>query len=136
MFQSVQAIKRGTASHSGEISMAPLIDMVFILLIFFLVTTSFVSDTGIEVERATAATAVPLSSDAMRVSITASGGIYLEGQLVELNMLQGKIQGFLSQHPNGSIVVIPDKNTVSGRLVEVMDIAKIVGTRDIAVATE
>ena len=110
MFQSVQAIKRGAASHSGEISMAPLIDMVFILLIFFLVTTSFVSDTGIEVERATAATAVPLSSDAMRVSITASGGIYLEGQLVELNMLQGKIQGFLSQHPNGSIVVIPDKN--------------------------
>lgn len=136
MFQSIQAKRNDHGTQSVEISMAPLIDMVFILLIFFLVTTSFVSDSGIEIERATAATAMPLSPEAMRITITSSGDIYLKGTHVQLNMLEGELHNFLSRRPNGSIVVIPDKRSPSGRLVNVMDIANVAGAQDISVATE
>lgn len=136
MFQSIQTRINDHGEQSNEISMAPLIDMVFILLIFFLVTTSFVSDSGIEIERAAAATATPLSPEALRISITASGDIYLKDKPVPLDILEGELHGFLSRRPNGSVVVIPDKHSPSGQLVKVMDIAKITGVQDIAVATE
>ena len=136
MFQSIQAKRNSGEAGSSEISMAPLIDMVFILLIFFLVTTSFVSDSGIEIERAAAVTAGPLSPDALRISIASSGDIYIKGASLPLHMLEGELHGFLSRRPNGVVVVIPDKRTPSGALVEVMDIAKVAGAQDIAVATE
>ena len=136
MFQSVQVHKRGNATASTEVSIAPLIDMVFILLIFFLVTTTFVKDTGIQVERPAAAAVTLLQSDAMRVSITASGAIYIEGEPVQPPLLRERIHSFVTRHSNSSIIIIPDERSASGRLVEVMDIAKLAGAQDIAVATE
>jgi biopolymer transport protein ExbD len=115
--------------------MAPLIDMVFILLIFFLVTTSFVRETGVEVDRPQAAAGQPIDSQSMRISIAASGAVYTEGERVELPVLAEKVRQFLVRERNPSVVIIPDTNVSAGRLVEVMDVAKLAGVKNVAVAT-
>ena len=134
MFDSIQPRRNHASAMAVDI--APLIDVVFILLIFFLVTTTFVRDTGIEVERPEAAYAEALESTAMRISIAPSGAVYTEGRAVTLDELRQSVRAFLAAEPNGAVVVIPDRQLPAGRLIEVMDTAKGAGARDIAVATE
>ena len=132
MFQSIQ--KKGMASNELTIDIAPLIDIVFILLIFFMVTTTFIKDTGIQVEKPQASSVVLQDTTSLRVSITASGNIYCQGGETSLNGLTEITKTFLQEHPTGSCVVIPDIALNAGRLVEVMDIVKLAGIGDIAIS--
>lgn len=133
MFQSMQ--QRGKGESLVAIDIAPLIDVVFILLLFFLVTASFVRETGVDVQRPQASTGAALSPDAMRLSITESGAVYTEGQRVELPELQLRVRSFLSSTPGGPVIVIPDVRVPSGRLIEVMDAARAAGAVHVAIAT-
>lgn len=133
MFDSVQ--QRRSNGHAMAVDIAPLIDVVFILLIFFLVTTTFVRDTGIEVQRPEAAHAEALESAAMRISVAPSGAVYTEGRQVSLEQLRQDVRAFLAAEPGGAVIIIPDEQLASGRLVAVMDATKAAGARDIAVAT-
>ncbi len=133
MFQSVQ--RRGNGVSAPQVNLAPLMDMVFILLIFFIVTTTFVKETGIRVDRPQTTTSEALDSKSMRISITRSGAVYTEGRRVELPALRERIQHFLSKDKSASVILIPDQATPAGRLVEVMDTAKLAGVRELAVAT-
>lgn len=133
MFQSIQ--QRGNDRHAVAIDIAPLIDVVFILLLFFLVTATFVRDTGVDVQRPQASTATTLSAEAMRISIAPSGSAYTEGQRVELPDLERRVRAFVSRQPGAAIIVIPDVQVPSGRLIEVMDAARRAGATDVAVAT-
>ena len=133
MFQSVQ--RRGNGVSAPQVNLAPLMDMVFILLIFFIVTTTFVKETGIRVDRPQTATSEALDSKSMRISITSSGAVYTEGRRLELPALRERIQRFLSRDRSASVILIPDQTTSAGRLVEVMDAAKLAGARQLAVAT-
>jgi biopolymer transport protein ExbD len=118
------------------VDIAPLIDIVFILLIFFLVTTTFVKQTGIEVERPRASHAEALTPRSLRISIAPGGAIYTEGQQVSLRQLRQRVGRFLETEAEGSVIVLPDRRVPSGRLVEVMDAAKAAGAQDVAVAAE
>ncbi|MDX1683242.1 MAG: biopolymer transporter ExbD [Phycisphaeraceae bacterium] len=134
MFTSVQDRMRDDR-QVALVDIAPLIDIVFILLIFFLVTTTFVRDTGLEVNRPEAAAAVNVEPESFRVSIAASGAIHTGGQEVDLGQLQRAIRDFVTREQEHAVLVIPDKDVPAGRLVQVMDAAKLGGARDIAVAT-
>ena len=133
MFQSIQ--RRGNGISAPQVNLAPLMDMVFILLIFFIVTTTFVKETGIRVDRPQAAASQSLDSNSMRISITKTGAVYTEGRRVELPALRERIRRFLSKDRTASVILIPDQTTSAGRLVEVMDVAKLAGVRQLAVAT-
>lgn len=135
MFPSIRQQSNTRNGGPAAINMAPLIDMVFILLIFFLVTTTFVQDTGIEVTRPEAAYAQALEAESLRISIAASGAIYAEGRELDLAALREQVRRFIDTHEGGSVVVIPDEALASGRLVEVMDDVKRGGAEDIAIAT-
>ncbi len=134
MFKSVQS--RDPNSSSTMVDIAPLIDIVFILLIFFLVTATFVKDTGVNVDRPQASVTRALESTAMRVSVTAAGNIYTDGNRVSLEQLRGKVRSFVGRDADASVVVIPDGDLPSKRLIEVMDAARLGGAKDVAVATE
>jgi biopolymer transport protein ExbD len=115
--------------------MAPLIDTVFILLIFFLVTTSFVRETGLEVARPTSVTASPLDRSSLLVGISATGAVYFEGSPVELVSLRSLLKQRLHEQPERTVVLVVDREAASGRLVAVMDECKLAGADRLAVAT-
>lgn len=133
MFKSVQT--RGEKASGAMVDIAPLIDIVFILLIFFLVTTTFVRDTGVEVTRPQATATKSLESNSLRVSVTSNGHLYTDGHRVSLEEFRTKVSAFVARERERTVVVIPDGDLPSKRLVEVMDAARLGGAKDIAVAT-
>jgi biopolymer transport protein ExbD len=114
--------------------MASLIDMMFILLIFLLVTTSFVRETGVEVSRPTAVTAVPQEKSSLLVGVTASGAVYFEGNPVDLISLRSMLKQRLYERGDRTVVLVVDRDAPSGRLVEVMDECMLAGADKVAVA--
>lgn len=132
MFRSVRTRDRSSAP---TLDIAPLIDVVFILLIFFLVTTTFVRDTGVNVNRPEATVTTSLESASLRVSITSAGDCYTEGSRISLEQLRSKISARVGRDKDLAVVVIPDADVPSGRLIEVMDTARLAGARDVVVAT-
>ena len=133
MFQSVQ--RRSSSLSAITLDIAPLIDVVFILLIFFLVSTSFLRDTGIDVSRPEATNSRSLESSSLRIAIAESGQAYADGRPVELDEGRQLVGEFLGQKSDGTVILIPDSELRSGRLVEVMDAAKGAGAHDVAIAT-
>ncbi|MEM6673306.1 MAG: biopolymer transporter ExbD [Planctomycetota bacterium] len=128
MFQSSQRSRR--APEEAAVDLAPLIDVVFILLIFFLVTATFDPDLGVDVERPSAASSSESAPDAIRVVIAPSGATYLDSRPVTIEQVASRVAR--SQVP---VVVVPDRSVPSGRLIEVMDAVRLAGASDVTVAT-
>lgn len=127
---------RRRPDHSAGIDISPLIDMVFILLIFFMVTTTFVKDMQIDIERPGAATARPSSTKALRVNIDSGANIYVDGNPVRPWMVQSRVRDFLASSGGGPVLVITDRRVPAERLIEVVDQCRLGGATDVGVATE
>jgi len=133
MFDSMQ--RQAGADQNVSLDMTPLIDVVFILLLFFLVTTTFVKDIGIDVNRPSASLGKTLDSESVRVGIAASGGIYIDGQRHDLAGVREAVATALSRNADVGVVVVPDERVPAGRLIGVMDTVKVAGATNVAVAT-
>ncbi|MBN2809283.1 MAG: biopolymer transporter ExbD [Deltaproteobacteria bacterium] len=120
----------------AQVDMAPMLDMVFILLIFFLVTTSFVRESGVEVQRPAALTAEETRQSGLRLGINAAGQIFVDGQKIDLRSLRAVSERFLAQNPEGSIVVVADEKVTTGLMVKVLDQCRLAGAQRLAVAAE
>ena len=118
-----------------DINISPLIDMVFILLIFFMVSTTFVKDMKLDLNRPAAATATSASTKAIRLYIDNAGDIYLDGEPVRVWVIQSRIRDLLAGSTGKSVLVITDDGVPAGRLVEVVDQARLAGANDVGVAT-
>lgn len=127
--------KRET-EQEGQIDMSPLIDMVFILLIFFMVTTTFVKDMKLDLERPSAASSVAASSKATRVFIDKLGDVYVDNQPVRIYSLQSKLREMLRVSTDKSILVVTDENVAAKLVLEVIDQCKLSGATDVGVATD
>jgi len=128
--------RRKRGESQSDIDISPLIDMVFILLIFFMVSTTFVKDMQIELERPGAASATRASSKALRVNIDASSNIFVDGKPVRPWMVQSRVREMLDGAQAKSILVITDRRVPSEKLVEVVDQCRLAGASDVGVATE
>ena len=122
--------------HEPEINMAPLIDLVFILLIFFLVTTSFVRETGVKVDRPQASTAQAQKKRSLMVAIDSKGQIFIDNRRVGLNSVRGLVERFLTEEKDGGVVLVADRRSVTGRIIEVLDQCRLAGAADVALAAE
>lgn len=130
-------MRRGKrAEEVGSIDISPLIDMVFILLIFFMVSTTFVKDMKIDIERPGAASAQRASSKALRVNIDSSSNVYIDGTPVRPWMVQSRVREFLESGGSKQVLVITDRRVPAERLVEVVDQCRLAGATDVGVATE
>jgi biopolymer transport protein ExbD len=124
--------------REGEagIDISPLIDMVFILLIFFMVSTTFVKDMDLDIQRPKASTATVASTKAIRIFIAQDGNTYMDGQPVRVWMIQSRVRDMLSSGSSDSVLVVTDGSVASRRLIEVVDQARLAGATDVGVATE
>lgn len=117
------------------IDISPLIDMVFILLIFFMVSTTFVKDMKIDLDRPSAGSSDTASTKAIRVYIDKAGEVFLNGEPVRVWVLQSRLRDLLKTSTNKSLLVVTDELVPSARLVEVVDQGRLAGAQDVGVAT-
>lgn len=116
------------------IDMSPLMDCVFILLIFFIVTTTFVEETGVEVDKPEAASAAQLEKTSIMIAITAEGSIVYGGRDIGLGGVRALVKR-MTQAEMVPVIVQADKAAPSGLMVRVIDEAKLGGAETISIAT-
>jgi len=126
---------REKQDDSQEVDISPLIDMVFILLIFFMVTTTFVKDMNLEINRPSASSASPASSKALRVYVDKAGDVYIDEQPVKIWVVQSIMRDALKYNTEKSVLVVIDEGVEAGKLVNVVDQIKLAGAKDVGVAT-
>ena len=121
--------------ESDDINISPLIDMVFILLIFFVVTTSFSRETGVEINKPKAATSKSLSQENIMIAVTSEGTIHILEKQVDLNQLTIILKRLVSENPERQAVLMVDRNAKSGEAVDVIDMCNIAGVKKVNIAT-
>jgi biopolymer transport protein ExbD len=120
----------------ADVDISPLIDMVFILLIFFMVSTTFVKDLEIDLDRPSASSAEKASTKAIRVHVDRNGSIYFEGLPVKPWMVQRHVRDSLKSGADRPVLIITDGQVAADKLIEVVDQCRLAGASDIGVATE
>lgn len=128
--------RRRNEASVQDIDISPLIDMVFILLIFFMVSTTFVKDMKLEIDRPQASSESQASTKAIRVYIDQTGDVYLDNQPIRIWVLQSRVRDLLKASTQKSVLVITDTGVPAGKLVEVVDQARLAGATDVGVATQ
>jgi biopolymer transport protein ExbD len=120
----------------AEINVAPLMDMVFILLIFFVVTSTFTRDTGVPVERPRAATSETLAAQNFMVTLSAEGKLFVQGRETSLEVMRSLLREELTRDPERTVVLLADGRSRHADLVSVLDACRQVGARHLSLATE
>lgn len=123
-------------SSAAKINLTPLIDVVFILLIFFVVTSSFVKESGVDVSRPQADSATPQTSASIFVSVTAAGEVWIDRKVVAIRALRPLIAQLHEQNPQGSLVIVADRAAPTGLVVQVLDQARLAGISNVALAAK
>lgn len=126
---------RQKSQNVDNVDVSPLIDMVFILLIFFMVTTTFVKDMKLELERPSAASASLASAKVLRVYIDSTSEIYVDNQAVKLWALQSKLRDLLRTSTEKSVLIVTDTTIPVDILIDVVDECRLSGAKDVAVST-
>lgn len=128
--------RKSYSEDIAQIDMTPLIDMVFILLIFFIVATSFVRESGVEVNRPQAASAAAKEKVSMIIGITGAGRIFIEGHEIDIHNVKGRMNSFLAEVPGGNVVIVADKNCSTGTTIGVLDACRLAGVTNLSVAAK
>jgi biopolymer transport protein ExbD len=122
--------------EESEINITPMLDVVFIMLIFFIVTASFVKEAGVDIKRPGAVTAETKGMASIFIAITEEGDIWIDRRMVDVRAVQANIERLLAENPKGSVIIQADRESKNGLLVQVMDAAKLAGVQDISIAAE
>jgi biopolymer transport protein ExbD len=130
------ATKDHLKSETGPTAMniTPLIDMVFILLIFFAVNASFVKEAGVEIERPSARSAVTQEQANIMIAVTESGEVWVDRQRVDPRSVRGHVERLHAENPEGAVVILADDESQTGLVIEVLDQARLAGVENVAVA--
>jgi len=118
-----------------NIDVSPLIDMVFILLIFFMVTTTFTKEMKLEINRPSASSSSSASAKVIRVYIDNLGAVYIDNQPVKVWAIQSKLRGLLRSATEKSVLVVSDDTISVEKLIDVVDECRMSGAKDVAVST-
>jgi len=127
---------RRKVDDKEEINMTPMLDIVFIMLIFFIVTATFIKETGVDVTKPTAETADLKKLANILVAISDKGEIWVEGRQVELGAVQSVIARLYAENPKGSLSIQADEEAPGYHIVDVIEEAKAAGVNKISVSLE
>ena len=126
--------RRAREVEESEVNLTPMLDVVFIMLIFFIVTASFVKESGIDVNRPDAATATVKERGNILVAITDSNQIWIDRRQVDPRSVRANIERLHAENPQGAVVIQADENSKNGLLVQVMDAARQAGVFNVSIA--
>ncbi|MCF6354406.1 MAG: biopolymer transporter ExbD [Candidatus Polarisedimenticolaceae bacterium] len=124
------------SSADSEVNLTPMLDVVFIMLIFFVVTTSFVKESGVEVNRPNANTTQQQESASILIAIRPNGEIWIDGRAVDVRAVRANVERLRAEFPESSVVIQGDRNAQIGALVRVMDQVRMAGITNVAIAAE
>lgn len=130
-----QRLNLDMLAPDAEIDMTPMLDIVFIMLIFFIVSTSFVREAGVEIERPVAESAEVKEQHGVMLAITAEDEIWLDRQPVDIRMLRPALERLKLEQPGLGVMIQADQAARTGLLIRVMDQVKLAGIEQVAVAT-
>ncbi len=126
---------RRRVDEEAEINITPMLDIVFIMLIFFIVTTSFVKEFGVDMNRPTNTPVKEQKrSEVITVRIDASGDVFVEERLVDMGAVRANIESGLARKPGASVVVVADRAADAGFMVRVVDRARLAGAEKVSLA--
>ena len=119
---------------TAAMNITPLIDMVFILLIFFAVNASFVKEAGVEIERPSARSAVTQQQANIMIAVTENGEVWIDRQRVDSRSVRGHVERLHAENPEGAVVILADDKSQTGLVIEVLDQVRLAGVENVAVA--
>ncbi len=125
-----------SAQDEAQIDMTPMLDIVFIMLIFFIVTASFVKESGITVDKPTAETSTKRPKANIFIGIDQNGDIYMLKNKVDKEAVKAGLEVMLLENPESTVVVQADSRADAGVLLKVLDSAKAAGVKNVSVAAD
>lgn len=126
----------GQEDEGEEINLTPMLDVVFIMLIFFIVTATFIKEAGIQVDRPDTVTAEFQEDASILIAISSTDEIWIDRKQREPRAVRGVIERLHSENPKGSIVIQADEESTNEMLVIVLEAAKAAGVKNVAIAAD
>ena len=123
-------------AEEEEINITPMLDVVFIMLIFFIVTANFIKEPGLEVNRTDSETAEPTENAAILIAVGNAGEIYMDGRRIDKRQVKANVVRLLAENPQGSVVIQADEKATADTIMAVMDGAREAGVYNISLASE
>lgn len=117
-----------------DLNITPMLDIVFIILIFFVVSTSFVKESGVDVSRPSAHSSERKERGNIMVAITADNAIWIDQREIDVRAVRANIERLHAENPEGAVVIQADENSLTGLLVQVIDQARLAGVSDVSIA--
>lgn len=125
-----------TGEATGGVDISPLIDVVFLLLIFFIVTTVFVKETGMEVSKPRAASAEDLQKRAVLIAVTSEGRVWYGGREIGMDGIRAVVSAMMEEDSEIPVIIRADAAAPTADTVEAVDAAKLAGAGSVSLATE
>ena len=132
----MSARRHRPAQDDTELDMTPMLDVVFIMLIFFIVTTSFVKESGVTVSIPQAGSASEQENTNIFIAITAESEVWIDRRPVDPRAVRVIVARLHADNPEGSVIIQADEEAATGRLVDVMDQVRLAGVEGIAIAAD
>ena len=126
----------GVDEEESEINLTPMLDVVFIMLIFFIVTATFIKEAGIQVERPDSITADTKDQAAILIAISSEDEIWIDREERDPRTVRGIIERMHAENPKGTIVIQADEGSTHDTLVVVLEAAKAAGVEEVAIASD
>ena len=126
----------GAKEEESSIDLTPMLDVVFIMLIFFIVTASFIKEAGIDVARPLASTLEKIPDANILIAISAADEIWMDKKVIEPRFVKAAIERLHAENPKGSIVIQADEDSTNEALTVVMEAAKQAGVKNVSISTD
>jgi biopolymer transport protein ExbD len=123
------------ADDEAQIDLTPMLDVVFIMLIFFIVTASFIKEAGIEVNRPEASTSQPKENVNILIAISATNEIWMDKRRVDERAVRANIERLHAENPKGAVVIQADNESNTKTVAAVLDASREAGVYDVSLAT-
>ncbi len=131
-----QFFNQQQAEEESEINITPMLDVVFIMLIFFIVTATFVKESGIDVNRPDAATATKQEKANILIAIAANNTIWIDRRQIDIRAVRPNIERLHAENPQGTVVIQADKESKTDTLIQVMDASRQAGVYNVSIAAQ
>ena len=127
---------KAVEEDQNAIDLTPMLDVVFIMLIFFIVTASFIKEAGIEIDRPEATTSMLNKDASILIAVSSNNEVWIDKNRVDIRAVKTSIERLYAENPKGAVVIQADDNSNIETLTKVAEAAREVGILDISVSTE
>ncbi len=128
--------KQQAADDEAQIDLTPMLDVVFIMLIFFIVTASFIKEAGVEVNRPEASTSNPKDNVNILIAVTSTNEVWMDGRRIDVRAVRANVERLHAENPKGTVVIQADNLSTIETVVKVLDASRAAGVMDVSLATQ